>query len=89
MAWEIVDCINLAAARRHCSHVVSVHGDLGGSIKYGKSMTIAVHLSAAEEVRTLLQDAVRPTGTVCGTLGHAEEVNFMVLQYLMGEFIQP
>ena len=36
----------------------------------------------------MLQDAVRPTGTVCGTLGHAEEVNFMVLQCLMGEFIQ-
>jgi hypothetical protein len=51
-------------------------------------MTIAVYLSAAEE-KTLLLDAVRPTGTVCGTLEHAEEVNFMVLQCLMGEFIQP
>ena len=56
-------------------------------MKYGNSVTIAVHLSAAEE--KLLQDEMRPADTVCGTLGHAEEINFMVLQCCMGEFIQP
>jgi hypothetical protein len=30
MGWEVVDCINLAAARRHWSQFVMVHGDLGG-----------------------------------------------------------